>query len=85
LETREKEKGMSTTMTEPHKGLSTEGFDSLITKAIALTHKIHAVDKAKTQYPKGSAKRAEVEADAQKLRDDRDIIVRELKRRSGEE
>lgn len=72
------------TMTEDQKGLSTESVESLLKKAFALTHRLHAVDKAATQYDKGSAKRAQVEADAQKLRDDRDIISREIQRRAGE-
>lgn len=75
---------MSTTTTERKPGLSKESVHDLMKKAFALTHKIHAVDKAKTQYKIGTPKRAEVEADAQKLRDDREIIVREIARRAGE-
>jgi len=66
------------------KGLSRESVDTLMTKAFALTHRIHAADKNKTQWRKGTPERKQVEADAQSLRDQRDLIVREIKRRAGE-
>lgn len=64
--------------------LTKQGIDDLMKAAFALTHKIHAVDKYKTKYPKGSEDRAKVEKDAADLREQREMIVREIKRRAGE-
>lgn len=71
-------------MTKEKKGLSTQSIDDLITKAFALTHKIHAVDKIKTTHRKGTPERKQVEEDVAALREDRNRIVREIKRRAGE-
>lgn len=76
---------MSTTIDKTaDKALSTQDVDALMTAAFALTHRIHAVDKAKTQYRKGTAERDAVEADVADLREQRAMIVREIKRRAGE-
>jgi hypothetical protein len=66
-------------------GLTTQSIDSLLTAAYALTHRIHAVGKIKTTWRKGTPERLQVEADEAELRELRDMIGREIKRRAGED
>lgn len=61
-----------------------QSIDDLMKAAFALTHKIHALDKIKTQYMLGTPDRDLVESDVDDLRAARDMIVREVKRRAGE-
>lgn len=71
------------TMTK-EKGLTHQSIDTLFKASWALTHKIHAVDKIRTKYPLGSPERTQVEHDLDDLRAQRELIVREVKRRAGE-
>jgi hypothetical protein len=72
------------TMTEESKALSTQSIDDLMKAFAALTHRIHVGDKDKTSHKKGTPERAEVEAHVADLREQREMIVREIKRRCGE-
>jgi hypothetical protein len=72
-------------MTSDKKGLTTQKIDDLFQAAFALTHKIHAVSKIKTTWRKGTPERLEVEQNENDLREQRAMIVREVKRRCGED
>lgn len=72
------------TMTEDKKGLTTQSIDTLMKAAFALTHKIHAVDKIRTTKERGSEERLKIAQEVTDLRAQRDLIVREIKRRAGE-
>lgn len=72
------------TMTKEKAGLSSQPVAALLKAAYALTHKIHAVDKIRTTYQRGTEKRMEVAQEVADLRAQRDMIDREIKRRCGE-
>lgn len=71
-------------MTDEKKGLTKHTIDELLNRAFAITHKMHALDKAKVGKPKGDPARKEIDTEVDTLRDRRDIIVREIKRRTGD-
>lgn len=62
----------------------TQGVEELLNAAFALTHKMHALDKAKVGLPRGGERRAEIDLEVDGLRKQRDIIVREVTRRCAE-
>lgn len=68
-------------MTEDKAGLTDQSIGELFKSSWALTHRIHAIDKLSTRHPKGSPERKKCEADANDLREDREMIVREVERR----
>lgn len=54
----------------------------LLTAAYALTHRMHGLQRSKTQYPKDSTERKDIEEALVDLRAQRDIIDREIIRRT---
>lgn len=66
---------------EAREALKATDIDTLLTKAFALTHRIHALDKIKKGYDKDSPQRLQVEDDERTERRKRDMIVAEIKRR----
>jgi hypothetical protein len=73
------------TTTTKKKPIKRQTDEELMTAAFSITHKMHALDKAKVGLPRKSERRAEIDAEVASLRGERDIIVREVKRRAGEE
>jgi hypothetical protein len=72
-------------MTKEKQGpVTTQSIDTLMKAAFALTHKIHAVDKIRTTYQRGTDERMKIAEEVADLRAQRDMIVREIKRRAGE-
>lgn len=72
------------TSTDEVSEMTTQSIDELMTASFALTHRIHAIDKLRTKHRKSSPEWDKCVTDAADLRAQRDIIVREIKRRAGE-